>query len=402
MGVEHENPEQKSIYQRLEELSANFISSASSVQELSERFEYVLKSYILPAFAYAEASFERKPIATVRFAPSSAARLIANIISPALKVFVLVFLALSVVPFLTYAVTCCAALSTYLFLALLTVLTVSIGTLLTLTTILLSVLFGIAIAATFITATIVSSYLVLRLAILVRQEGIVAGAALWVSDIRNHVLGFVSSPPSLSPSDNQRFQAPNDLATKKTTEQPVKEEPNSDVDPLRPDVAVADSFEILLMSSFFCVFYPLVSIAIIHQAVSVQLKKRSAPAYASFGCDVVLLYSLAKRPGAVLLMSSSFIPWVFASTLTASQWVTALERATVQVYSLLCPTHPWQQAIPPQLKCHSIPGRNTTNDPPRMQPTIPTPKETGGTASSGTPGVLGDEDWLLAWNPTSY
>ncbi|KAJ3534703.1 hypothetical protein NMY22_g6807 [Coprinellus aureogranulatus] len=218
MGVEHENSDQRTIYQRLEELSTNFISSASSVQELSGRFEYVLKSYILPAFAYAEASFERKPIATV---------------------FALVFLALSVVPFLTYAVTCCAAISTYLFLALLTVLTVSIGTLLTLTTILLSVLFGIAIATTFITATIVSSYLVLRLAIFVRQEGLVAGAAIWVSDIQNYVLGFVSSPPSSSPSDNQRFQAPNDLATKKTTEQPVKGEPNSDADPLRPDVAVA-------------------------------------------------------------------------------------------------------------------------------------------------------------------
>lgn len=37
MGVEQENTDQRSVYRRLEDLSTNFVSSVSSVEELSER-----------------------------------------------------------------------------------------------------------------------------------------------------------------------------------------------------------------------------------------------------------------------------------------------------------------------------------------------------------------------------
>ncbi|TEB32675.1 hypothetical protein FA13DRAFT_1790398 [Coprinellus micaceus] len=216
MGAESEG---RSLYQRLEDLSTNFITSASSVDELSERFEYVLQSYILPAFAYAEASFERKPILTV---------------------FTLVFLTLSLVPFLTFATVCCAALSTYLVVGLLSVLIISAGTILTLSTILLSVLFGTGIAATFITTTIVSAYLVLRLTVHVRQDGF-AGAAAWFYDIRNYVLG--SLPPFSnvfqSSSGDGNPPPPTDVTLTWKAPAEVKEDEASNLDELRSEAPLA-------------------------------------------------------------------------------------------------------------------------------------------------------------------
>lgn len=65
---------------------------------------------------------------------------------------------------------------------------------------LLSVLFGTAIAAAFVTAMLVGSFLLLRFAVMTRQDGF-GGAAMWASDIKDYVLNTLtgtSSPPLVS------------------------------------------------------------------------------------------------------------------------------------------------------------------------------------------------------------
>lgn len=110
-------------------------------------------------------------------------------------------------------------------------------------TILLSVLFGIGIAAIFITTTIVSAYLVLRLAVLVRQDGF-SGAAAWLYDIRNYGLGSLSPFSSVfqSSSGDRNPPPPTDVtltwkAPAEATE--VKEEETSGLDELRPEAPLA-------------------------------------------------------------------------------------------------------------------------------------------------------------------
>jgi hypothetical protein len=141
---------------------------------------------------------------------------------------------------------------------LLSVLIISAGTILTLcvfllsflvsvvtdfvciATILLSVLFGIGIAATFITTTIVSAYLVLRLAVLVRQDGF-AGVAAWFYDIRNYVLG--SLPPFSnvfqSSSGDGNPPPPTDVTLTWKAPAEVKEEEASNLDELRSEAPLA-------------------------------------------------------------------------------------------------------------------------------------------------------------------
>lgn len=84
---------------------------------------------------------------------------------------------------------------------------------------------------------LVSSYLVLRLALLVRQEGI-GGAAIWVSDIQNYIMGLLSAPSSIFYSSESEKRPPTDLATRKNAEPPVKQEPPSSPDTLRPDIVL--------------------------------------------------------------------------------------------------------------------------------------------------------------------
>ena len=127
MGAESEK---RSLYQRLEDLSTNFITSASSVDELSERsvehwrthgqqperrspdLHVILDSNT--SCSRISSPLSRTPERRLNGNPSSryvkphrrrqwCVYSVADCIPPVLKVFALVFLTLSLVPFLTYA-----------------------------------------------------------------------------------------------------------------------------------------------------------------------------------------------------------------------------------------------------------------------------------------------------------
>lgn len=63
---------------------------------------------------------------------------------------------------------------------------------------LFSVLFGTGIVATFLTIMLVASFLLLRLAVMTRQDGF-GGAVMWAFDIKDYVMNTLTgaSPPPL-------------------------------------------------------------------------------------------------------------------------------------------------------------------------------------------------------------
>ncbi|KAF5309099.1 hypothetical protein D9611_008545 [Ephemerocybe angulata] len=185
MGAEDHSVEKHIARQKLDELSSKFISSTSR-QGFTERFEYVAKNFLLPALAYAEASFERKPILTL---------------------FTGIFFILGAIPFFTYAIVCGTALAGYCFVALASLLVASLATLIPLSTILLAVLAGAGLASAFVTAMLVSAFLFIRLAILVRQDG-KDGAAEWLSDVKEYITGVFATLPYLSKSAEKRSSTP--------------------------------------------------------------------------------------------------------------------------------------------------------------------------------------------------
>ncbi|RXW12797.1 hypothetical protein EST38_g13057 [Candolleomyces aberdarensis] len=180
---EDRNAAQRSGYKRVEELSSYFFNSASSVQDFTDRFEKLFESYLRPGLAFVDASFDRKPILTL---------------CTDTQVFVIVFLILSFLPIGTYLTVMGGTLVAFILGGIISVLIASIGAILIFSTVLLSVLFGTAIAATFVTTMLVGSFLLLRLAVMTRQDGL-GGAAMWASDIKDYVLNTLtgSSPPPL-------------------------------------------------------------------------------------------------------------------------------------------------------------------------------------------------------------
>ncbi|TEB32676.1 hypothetical protein FA13DRAFT_1731172 [Coprinellus micaceus] len=158
-----------------------------------------------------------------------------------------------------------------------------------------------------------------------------------------------------------------------------------------------------ILSCFLCALYPIISVGILHQAATAQLKKAGVSNTVPIACDVLLFYALAAYPGAVLLFSSAFIPWALALRIAPTVSGEAFCQAIACSVDLTWLEDIHLGAVGTRISFGLRPTARPMEVPSRCSSTIAKPSrqvhiQEAVVNERRVQRSLGDEDWILVWN----
>ncbi|EDR10594.1 uncharacterized protein LACBIDRAFT_293617 [Laccaria bicolor S238N-H82] len=166
-----------------EDLSSYFNKSAAIVRTYTDRFEH---QYARPVMNTSQAFFDDRPISAI---------------------FVAIFSTLSFLPAVTFLGISLFIIFASTVTALVFAFLAAAAVVLTLLTCLVSTLIATAFASAFLTFALISSFLFLRIVILVHRDGVL-GISAWVSETKQRLI-YVSTPrPPTKPPSSKRETGP--------------------------------------------------------------------------------------------------------------------------------------------------------------------------------------------------